>query len=141
WPAPPPRPAADGGLVELPVRYQGPDLHEVARRWGMSPAEVVVRHTSTAFTVAFCGFSPGFAYLSGLPPRLEVPRRATPRVEVAAGSVGLAGPWCAVYPSASPGGWQIIGRTAVPLFHVDRDPPALLVPGTRVRFVDDGSAG
>ena len=90
--------------------------------------------TSTEFTVAFAGFAPGFAYLTGLPPELHVPRRATPRTRVPAGSVGLAGPFAGAYPRASPGGWQLVGRTDAVLFDVARNPPALLAPGARVRF-------
>lgn len=136
WPGP--RSAAAPRLVapevEVPVRYDGPDLDLVAEAWGCSPEEVVARHTATPFTAAFCGFAPGFAYLAGLPPALAVPRRATPRPRVPAGSVALADAWCGVYPRASPGGWQLLGTTAVELWDVDRDPPALLAPGTRVRF-------
>src|SRR6266508_2649229 len=120
---------------ELPTTYDGADLALVAEHWGVSPAEVVRRHTATEFRVAFCGFAPGFGYLTGLPEELAVPRLDTPRARVPAGSVGLAGRYCGVYPSPSPGGWLLIGRTSVRLFDVDEDPPALLAPGTRVRFV------
>jgi len=136
--SPPPLPDTEGPLVELAVHYDGEDLAEVARLWGTDEAGVVAVHTGTAFRVAFCGFAPGFGYLSGLPPHRHVPRRATPRTRVRAGSVGLADEWSGVYPTASPGGWQLIGRTTAPLFDVHRDPPALLAPGTRVRFVDAG---
>jgi KipI family sensor histidine kinase inhibitor len=101
----------------------------------MTVEEAVTAHTGTQFSVAFCGFSPGFAYLAGLPARLAVPRRASPRTRVPAGSVALADGWCGVYPQASPGGWALVGTTDVELFDLDRDPPALLTPGTRVRFV------
>lgn len=121
-------------LVEIPVTYDGADLADVARLWDMSEAEVIARHTATEFRVAFCGFAPGFPYLEGLSE--PVPRRATPRTSVPAGSVGLAGRYCGIYPGASPGGWQLLGRTGVQLFDVDREPPALLPPGTRVRFVE-----
>lgn len=133
---PQPDPSAAAGaarLVEVPVVYDGADLPDVARLWGVDEAEVVARHTGTEFRVAFCGFAPGFPYLLGLPGR--VPRRASPRPAVPAGSVGLADRWCGIYPTASPGGWQLLGRTDLPLFDPDRDPPALLPPGTRVRFV------
>jgi allophanate hydrolase subunit 1 len=122
-----------GPLVELPVTYDGPDLEAVARHWGCESGEVVARHQATELVAAFCGFAPGFAYLAGLD--MDVPRLATPRTRVPAGSVALAGRWCGVYPTESPGGWRIIGRTEVVLWDLSRDPPALLVPGTRVRFV------
>lgn len=125
--------AAAQGVVEVPVVYDGPDLADVARWWGVSEREVVARHTGTEFSAAFCGFAPGFAYLVGLD--VEVPRRATPRPVVPAGSVGLAGRYCGIYPTASPGGWQLLGTTRVPLFDAGADPPALLPPGARVRFV------
>lgn len=121
--------------VELPVRYDGPDLAEVARLTGLTPEEVVRRHAASTYTVAFGGFMPGFAYLTGLDPALHVPRRATPRERVPAGAVAVAGEYAAVYPAATPGGWRLLGTCDVPLFDVDRDPPALLRPGTRVRFV------
>jgi KipI family sensor histidine kinase inhibitor len=124
-----------GPLVELPVRYGGPDLPDVARHWGVTEAEVVARLAGTQFRVAFVGFAPGFAYLTGLPAELAVPRLATPRERVPAGSLGLAGEYAGVYPTASPGGWLLVGRTDAELFHVERDPPALLTPGARVRWV------
>jgi KipI family sensor histidine kinase inhibitor len=120
--------------VDLPVVFDGPDLPEVAALTGRSVRELVDALTATEFTVAFGGFAPGFAYLTGLPPELHVPRRATPRTRVPAGSVGLAGPFAGAYPRASPGGWQLVGRTDAVLFDVDREAPALLVPGTSVRF-------
>lgn len=134
--APPPGRAAAvaGALVEVPVTYDGEDLPEVARLWGTTEQEVIARHTAAEFRVAFCGFAPGFPYLLGLD--REVPRRSSPRTSVPAGSVALAGRYCGIYPTASPGGWQLLGRTGVRLFDADRDPPALLPPGTRVRFVD-----
>ncbi len=122
-----------GPLVELSVTYDGPDLDDVAERWGCDRDEVARRHTATELVAAFCGFAPGFAYLSGL--EVEVPRLATPRTRVPAGSVGLAGRWCGVYPTDSPGGWRIIGHTDAVLWDARRDPPALLMPGIRVRFV------
>lgn len=122
-----------GPLVEVPVVYDGPDLADVAARWGCSPDDVATRHQETELVAAFCGFAPGFAYLSGLD--VDVPRLATPRTRVPAGSVALAGTWCGVYPTASPGGWRVIGRTDVVLWDAARTPPALLAPGTRVRFV------
>lgn len=121
--------------VELPVRYDGADLGEVAALAGLSVAEVVARHQAPSYVVRFCGFSPGFAYLDGLDERLHVPRRTDPRTLVPAGSVGVAGEFSGVYPRASPGGWRLLGHTGARLWDLDRDPPALLVPGTPVRFV------
>lgn len=123
-----------GDPIEIEVVYDGDDLAEVGRLTGLSPDEVVDAHTGTDWTVAFGGFAPGFSYLVGGDPRLEVPRRAEPRTTVPAGAVGLAGRFSGIYPRPSPGGWQLIGRTDAALFDVDRDPPALLQPGRRVRF-------
>ena len=123
-------------LIEIPVHYNGEDLAEVAQILGITPAEVVQRHSGSEYTVAFTGFAPGFAYLSGGHPSLNVPRRSTPRTRLPAGSVGLAGTFSGVYPQASPGGWQIIGTTPVAMWDITRDQPALLQPGYRVRFVD-----
>lgn len=127
--------SAPGVLVEIPIRYDGPDLATVARHWLVSEESVIARHLATEFRVAFCGFAPGFGYMTGLPTELAVPRLDTPRTRVPPGSVGLADIYCGVYPTASPGGWLLIGRTDAVLFDPDRDPPALLSPGTRVRFV------
>lgn len=132
----PPAPPRAGEAIELPVRYDGPDLADVAAHWGVPPREVARIHSGTEFTVAFCGFAPGFGYLTGLPARYDVPRRATPRTAVPAGSVGLAGPYTGVYPRSSPGGWQLIGTTDAVLWNHARVPAALLSPGTRVRFVE-----
>ena len=123
-----------GELVEIPVRYDGPDLSFVAEHWGVTEDEAVAVHGETEFVAAFCGFAPGFAYLEGLASDRAVPRLESPRPRVRAGSVGLAGPWCGVYPSASPGGWRILGHTDVVLWDPDRAQPALLPPGTRVVF-------
>jgi KipI family sensor histidine kinase inhibitor len=136
WPTPPPVAATAGALVEIPTVYDGPDLADVAQHWGTTPQGVVSLHTGTEFRVAFCGFAPGFGYLTGLPADRAVPRRATPRARVPVGAVGLAGEYTGVYPTASPGGWQLIGRTDTVLFDPDRDPPALFTPGARVRFVE-----
>lgn len=130
----PGRVAPPGPLVRLPVTYDGPDLEVVARHWGCSVEQVVEEHTSLELVSVFCGFSPGFAYLAGLPATRAVPRLASPRPRVAPGSVALADTWCGVYPTASPGGWLVIGTTDTALWQPDRDPPALLAPGTRVRF-------
>ena len=134
------RPAArsprQGGAVEVPTTYDGEDLEVVGRHWDMTRDEVVATHTGTDFVVAFCGFAPGFAYLAGLPADLAVPRLDSPRPRVSAGSVGLAGEYAGVYPRASPGGWLLLGRTDLVLWDTEADPPALLVPGTHVRFVE-----
>jgi biotin-dependent carboxylase-like uncharacterized protein len=126
--------------VVLPVRYEGADLAEVTRTTGLDEAEVVRRHAAATYTVAFGGFMPGFAYLTGLDPALRVPRRSSPRERVPEGSVAIAGEFAAVYPAATPGGWMLLGTCDVPLFDVRREPPALLRPGTRVRFVDAATA-
>lgn len=128
--------AATGTAVEIPVVYDGADLAHVAVLTGLAPREVVERHAAGSYVTAFCGFSPGFAYLAGLDTALHVPRRSSPRTRVPAGSVGLAGEFTGVYPRPSPGGWQLIGRTHAALWDADRDPPALLPPGRRVRFVE-----
>jgi KipI family sensor histidine kinase inhibitor len=128
-------PAADQETVTLPVDYSGPDLAEVAERTGRRPDEVVAAHTGQTWTVAFCGFAPGFGYLVGEDERLRVPRRSQPRTTVPTGAVGLADAFSGVYPRSGPGGWQLIGHTDVTLWDVDRDPPALLQPGGRVRFI------
>ncbi|SDK90179.1 sensor histidine kinase inhibitor, KipI family [Actinopolyspora mzabensis] len=125
---------ADRGLLTVPVIYDGADLDAVAELTGLSPREVVDAHTGTEWRVAFGGFAPGFGYLVGGDPRLEVPRRAESRTGVPAGSVGLAGRFSGVYPRTSPGGWQLIGRTELEMWRTDREPPALLRPGVRVRF-------
>src|SRR6478735_6683024 len=124
-----------GELVEVPVVYDGPDLAFVAEAWGTDVAGVVRRHTEIEYVAEFCGFAPGFSYLAGLPGDLAVPRLESPRAAVPPGSVGLAGTWCGVYPTASPGGWRLLGRTDAVLWDQDRDQPALLAPGTRVVFV------
>lgn len=132
--------APSGPVVELPVRYDGEDLPDVAELVGLSVEEVVARHTAAEYTVAFGGFMPGFAYLTGLDPRLRVPRLPSPRERVPAGSVAVADEFSAVYPAASPGGWRLLGVCDVPMFDVRRQPPALLTPGARVRFVRAGDA-
>ncbi len=119
---------------EIPVVYDGEDLPHVAEASGLTPAEVVALHAGAAYVVAFLGFSPGFPYLSGLPAALQLPRRKTPRTRVPAGSVAIAGEWCGIYPHASPGGWQLLGRTTLTLFDPERTPPTPLSPGDHVRF-------
>ncbi|MGC9498953.1 5-oxoprolinase subunit B family protein [Streptomyces sp. WG7] len=137
----PPAPPRTGPVVEIPVRYDGPDLADVAAHWGVAEEEVARIHAGTEFRVAFCGFAPGFGYLTGLPARYDAPRRGTPRTAVPAGSVALAGPYTGVYPRSSPGGWQLIGTTDAVLWDHTRVPAALLSPGTRVRFVSRGRQG
>jgi KipI family sensor histidine kinase inhibitor len=125
-------------IFGIPTRYggaDGPDLAEVAARTGRAAAEVVALHAGPVYTVYMLGFSPGFAYLGSLPAALEVARRDTPRTEVPAGSVAIAARQTAVYPGASPGGWNLIGRTDVVLWDPRADPPTPLAPGRRVRFV------
>jgi KipI family sensor histidine kinase inhibitor len=129
---------ASGELIEIPVVYDGADLEDVARLLGCDVAEVIRRHTADEWMVAFCGFAPGFGYLTGQS-HWDVPRRESPRTKVPAGSVALAGEFSGVYPRESPGGWQLLGRTEVAAFDLHRDPAALLQPGRRVRFVDVGS--
>lgn len=129
-------PLEELGTVEVPVRLDGPDLGHVASLWGCPPAEVGRRLLATTFTSAFAGFAPGFSYLHGLPRAWAVPRHPAPRTRVPAGSVALAGTWCGIYPTSSPGGWQLVATTDAVLWDLDRDPPALLAPGVRVRFVE-----
>jgi KipI family sensor histidine kinase inhibitor len=133
-----PRPDARavGDVVELPVHYDGADLGEAAELLSLSTEELVRRHTGSEWTVAFCGFSPGFGYLVQTGADWAVPRRATPRTKVPPGSVALAGEFSGVYPRESPGGWQLIGHTDVAVFDLGREPAALLRPATRVRFVE-----
>jgi KipI family sensor histidine kinase inhibitor len=134
WQIPPHTTRAEEA-IEIPVRYDGPDLADVAALWEVPEHEVPAIHAAAEFRVAFCGFAPGFGYLTGLPARYDLPRRATPRTAVPAGSVALAGPYTGVYPRSSPGGWQLIGTTDAVLWDHARVPAALLAPGTRVRFV------
>jgi KipI family sensor histidine kinase inhibitor len=131
-----PAPTGRGPVVEVPTVYDGPDLDSVARHWDLSPREVVDLHTSSEMVVAFCGFAPGFAYCTGLDMTRPVPRLDEPRTRVPAGAVGLADVFTGVYPSESPGGWQLIGRTDLLLWDEHREQPATLAPGTRVRFVE-----
>ncbi len=119
--------------LELPVRYDGPDLGPLAERMGMTAAALVRFHTGRAWRVAFCGFAPGFGYLVG-EGGIDVPRLSTPRTRVPSGSVGLAGEFTGVYPGEYAGGWQLIGRTEAALWDPHRDPPALLRPGVVVAF-------
>lgn len=125
-------------IVEIPVIYggeAGPDLESAAAELGLTAAQLAQRHAAGEYTVAMIGFAPGFPYLLGLDPALHLPRLATPRTSVPAGSVGIGGAQTGIYPRESPGGWRLIGRTPLVLFDPSRDPPALLAPGDRVRFV------
>ena len=122
--------------VEIPVRYDGADLDEVAELCGLTRAQVIERHTGQQWYVDFAGFMPGFGYLTGEQGGLTVPRRTSPRTKIPAGSVALAGDFTGLYPQSSPGGWQLIGTTDVRLWDLERPEPALLVPGTRVAFVE-----
>jgi KipI family sensor histidine kinase inhibitor len=126
--------APRGEEVVLDVVYDGADLEATAAELELSSAELVRRHAAGAYVVAFCGFAPGFAYLTGLDPALHVSRLAAPRTSVPAGAVGIAGEFTGVYPRSSPGGWRLLGRTDAILWDLERRPPALLVPGTPVRF-------
>ncbi len=126
----------DGELIEIPVTYDGDDLEEVASLWGCDTDEVIRQHSSQAWRVAFCGFAPGFGYMTSSSWTRDVARQSSPRTKVPPGSVALAGEFCGVYPRESPGGWRLIGRTELRVFDLTREPAALLRPGTRVRFVE-----
>lgn len=129
---------AESRQVDIPVIYggeYGPDLDEVARHTGMTPQQVVACHSSASYVVYFLGFQPGFSYMGGMPEKLATPRRAEPRLAVAAGSVGIGGRQTGIYPLATPGGWQLIGRTSLSLFNPNDMSPTLLRPGDNVRFV------
>ncbi|MFD1545138.1 5-oxoprolinase subunit B family protein [Nonomuraea guangzhouensis] len=123
-----------GQAVVIPVVYDGEDLDSVAELAGIPVDDVIARHTGRELVVGWLGFAPGFAYLTGLDPVLHLPRLATPRTSVPAGSVAIAGPYSAIYPTASPGGWRLLGRTSTRIWDVEADPPSLFRPGTRVRF-------
>lgn len=128
----------DSRYIEIPVTYGGaggPDLTDVARHSGMSEKQVVELHASVEYVVWFLGFQPGFPYLGSLPEPLHTPRRAEPRLIVPAGSVGIGGPQTGIYPLPTPGGWQLIGHTALPLFDPKKEQPVLLRPGDSVRFI------
>lgn len=137
-------PAATGHRVEIPVIYggeYGPDLAAAAAELGITPDQLAARHAAGDYTVAMIGFAPGFPYLFGLDPALALPRLATPRVRVPAGSVGVAGRQTGIYPHESPGGWRLLGRTPLHLFDPDGEPPSALQPGDRVRFIAIDAAG
>jgi KipI family sensor histidine kinase inhibitor len=124
----------DASAITIPVRYDGEDLEAIAQALEVDRERVIELHCQAVYTVAFMGFAPGFPYLVGLPPELELPRRDAPRLEVPAGSVAVAAAYCGIYPRASPGGWNLLGRADVTLFDPGRERPALLAPGDRVRF-------
>ncbi len=128
-------PDSEADVIEVPVVYDGEDLEAVGAMTGLGADGVVREHTARLWRSAFCGFAPGFSYLTSDGASLEIPRRPTPRVAVPAGAVALAGEFSAVYPRTSPGGWQLIGRTEMAMWDLERDPAALLPPGTPVRFV------
>ncbi|KMZ11393.1 Allophanate hydrolase 2 subunit 1 [Candidatus Burkholderia humilis] len=123
-----------GAEIDIPVIYDGPDLADVAKQANLTIDEVVKRHSKAEYIVFFLGFQPGFAYLGGLDPSIHTPRRAEPRMEVPAGSLGIGGAQTGIYPATSPGGWQLIGRTELKLFDPSRHPPTLMQSGDRVRF-------
>lgn len=130
--------AHESRTLQIPVRYggdDGPDLHVVATHSGMTPEAVIQAHSVADYVVYFLGFQPGFAYMGGLPDCLATPRRADPRLKVPAGSVGIGGAQTGIYPSAGPGGWQLIGRTDLSLFDPLRPEPILLRPGDLIKFV------
>lgn len=125
-------------VVQIPVLYGkecGPDLSDVVRLSGLTLEEVILRHSQRAYLVYFIGFTPGFPYLGGMDKMIATPRLAEPRLKISAGSVGIAGEQTGIYPVDSPGGWRIIGRTPVPLYQPERNPPALLEAGNYVQFV------
>lgn len=124
-----------GRRIEVPTRYDGPDLDDVARRSGMSVRELIEAHTSREHLAYFLGFTPGFAYCGGVDPRIVAPRLPVPRPRVPAGSVAIADGQTAVYPTASPGGWRLVGTTDLAVFDARREPPALIAAGDRVRFI------
>jgi KipI family sensor histidine kinase inhibitor len=126
---------AEGPIVEIRATFDGEDLADVADRWRLPVTAAVDRLVGTPLTVAFCGFAPGFGYLRGLREEWAVPRLSAPRPRVPAGAIGLAGAYAGIYPTASPGGWRLVGHPEQKLFDVRREPPALLAPGTRVRLV------
>lgn len=121
--------------ITIPVTYDGPDLTLVAETAGITEHEVVKLHTEATYEVAFCGFAPGFGYLTGLPEPLQQPRLDSPRTRVPQGSIGIAGEFTAAYPRPTPGGWRLIGHTDITLFDPKADPPTLLAPGDQVKFV------
>ena len=128
------QPRRDPREARIPVQYDGPDLETVARTAGLSIDQAIELHASATYSVAFCGFAPGFGYLVGLPEPLRQARLDKPRTSVPAGAVGVAGEFTGVYPRSSPGGWRLLGHTDAVLFDASREPAALLAPGDQVRF-------
>jgi KipI family sensor histidine kinase inhibitor len=128
-------PRPQGPIVEIPVVYDGVDLDEVASATGLSTEQVIELHSSVVYSAAFLGFTPGWAYLVGLPSELQLPRRSTPRIAITAGSVAIANEFTGVYPTVSPGGWHLLGHTSATMFDVQRDKAALVMAGDRVQFV------
>jgi KipI family sensor histidine kinase inhibitor len=128
-------PRPEGPIVEIPVVYDGVDLEDVALSTGLTVEAVIEAHSSVVYSAAFLGFTPGWAYLVGLPSVLRLPRRSTPRTAITAGSVAIANEFTGVYPTVSPGGWHLLGHTSATMFDVHRDKPALIMAGDRVRFV------
>jgi inhibitor of KinA len=129
--------AGEATAIDVPVCYDdefAPDLNDIARHTGLSQDEIIRRHSDAIYRVACVGFTPGFPYLSGLPPELATPRRSSPRKEIPAGAVAIGGTQTGIYPRKSPGGWNIIGRTPLCLFDVQRESPALFHTGDQVRF-------
>ncbi len=133
-------PEETGCLHRIPVVFDGPDLPEVAERCRLQPVELVEQLAAVEYRVWFTGFQPGFPYMRGLPGKLQLPRRTHPRERVPAGTLAMAGAFVAIYPFSSPGGWHLLGSTGVRLFDPDKQPPALLLPGDRVRLVPEAGA-
>lgn len=131
-----PIPPQEERHVEVPVRYDGEDLDDIARLTGLSRREVITRHLAGEHTVGFCGFSPGFAYITGLHSALHVPRHTSPRTAVPPGAVAIADRFTGIYPRTSPGGWRIIGHTDLAVWDLERDPPTVLTPGSRIHFIE-----
>ncbi len=124
-----------GSVVDVPTRYNGPDLARVAVETNLTPSGVIEMHAGREYLVYCVGFAPGFTYCGALPDQLSVPRLASPRLRVSAGSIGIAGRQTGIYAVESPGGWNLIGRTALRLFDPAADPPARFKPGDRLRFI------
>jgi KipI family sensor histidine kinase inhibitor len=136
-----PPPATPGRLHRIPVVYDGPDLEATCEELGLSVEELVRLHTAPIYRCFMVGFGPGWVYLGPLPERLRLPRRGVPRTHVPAGSVAIAGSQTGIYGLSTPGGWHLVGRTSVPLFLPESDPPSLMRTGDRVRFFSQGVGG